>query len=117
VHMVPPAGTWRWKLRNEQLDALAKRVDQEEKPTIVVGDFNTTPWTHAFGQLMRGKLQDSAYGRGIRGTWPAAIPNFLRIPIDHVLHTDDIRVLERELLEPFGSDHFPLYARFQLVSG
>lgn len=39
------------------------------------------------------------------GTWPAGWPGFFRIPIDHVLITEDVAVAGFDVLPPAGSDH------------
>jgi endonuclease/exonuclease/phosphatase (EEP) superfamily protein YafD len=40
----------------------------------------------------------------------------MRIPIDHVLHTPDIRVYERKNGPRVGSDHLPVMVEFYLPS-
>jgi hypothetical protein len=36
----------------------------------------------------------------------------LRFPIDLMFHTPDVFIDELRSLEHFGSDHFPIYAKF-----
>ncbi len=116
THPLTPLGREGWRFRNDQLEALGAEIRKESGPTLLVGDFNTTPWTHAFRAASGGRLQDSALGRGIHPTWPTSVPPVFRIPIDHILHSADVKILERSVLEPFGSDHLPLYARLLVAS-
>jgi endonuclease/exonuclease/phosphatase (EEP) superfamily protein YafD len=96
------------------LRAVGRRAAATPGPCLVVGDLNATPWSAAFHGLMReGRLVDSARGRGIQPTWNARLwaP---RIPIDHVLVTPDVTVIDRRLGPDVGSDHLPVEARVRL---
>ncbi|NIR40837.1 MAG: hypothetical protein GWN07_33670, partial [Actinobacteria bacterium] len=42
-------------------------------------------------------LVNSQIGNGIGATWPAQLWWPVRIPLDHVLHTDDLTAVEREI--------------------
>lgn len=96
------------------LRAVGRRAAATRGPCLVIGDLNTTPWSAAFRGLVReGRLVDSARGRGIQPTWNARLwaP---RIPIDHVLVTPDVTVVDRRLGPDVGSDHLPIEARLRL---
>lgn len=81
---------------------------------ILIGDFNTTPWSSRFRRLMvAGGLRDTLRGRGYQGSWPSSAPAFLRLPIDHALVSDRLRVLSRRLGPNLGSDHLPLLLTLQ----
>jgi endonuclease/exonuclease/phosphatase (EEP) superfamily protein YafD len=82
----------------------------ESRPVIVAGDLNATPWSHGFRQLVRLRgLCDSAVGRGVQATWNAHrwVP---RIPIDHVVVSPEVRVMDRRVGPDVGSDHLPVEA-------
>jgi hypothetical protein len=69
---------------------------------------NLTPWSFHFKVLLRVTgLHDSARGFGVQPSWPNNNP-FLRIPLDHVLHSPDIVVLQRTIGPDVKSDHFPV---------
>ncbi len=108
----PPAPiSAEWSARRDaQLAAIGERAAAESRPVIVAGDFNATPWSHGFRQLVgpRG-LRDSALGRGLQPTWNARhwLP---RIPIDHVVVSDGVEVLSRGIGPDVGSDHLPVEA-------
>lgn len=79
---------------------------------MVLGDLNVTPWSHVFRDLLkRTGLIDSAQGWGIQPTWPSGAV-LLRIPIDHCLHSPDVAIVNREIGENVGSDHFPVIVDF-----
>lgn len=107
THPVPPGGAAYSRWRNEQLQRLPELIDPA-LPMVLLGDLNVTPWSHHFQRLLKQTgLRDSARGRGFQPTWPSDNP-LLRIPIDHCLHSSDLVVIEREIGEDLGSDHFPV---------
>ncbi|HVR35795.1 MAG TPA: endonuclease/exonuclease/phosphatase family protein [Methylomirabilota bacterium] len=108
THPLPPGSAEYARLRNGQLKAVAELMRDAPRPAVLIGDLNTTPWSPHFRQLIEtGGLVNSAQGHGIQPTWPAGFWP-ARIPIDHVLVSPDIAVLDREVGDPIGSDHLPL---------
>jgi endonuclease/exonuclease/phosphatase (EEP) superfamily protein YafD len=84
-------------------------VQGETDPTIVVGDFGATPWSHSFRSLESdAELQDSMRGHGLQTTWPADQWPFLRLPMDHLLHSEELTTTDRYLGPTFGVDHRPI---------
>jgi endonuclease/exonuclease/phosphatase (EEP) superfamily protein YafD len=113
THPVPPMGAEYAANRNQQLHQLGKSLNPN-LPNLVVGDLNATPWNRYFQQLLQDSgLIDSSMHRGLQTTWPTSAW-FLRIPLDHVLHTPDIRVVNRWVGEDVGSDHLPVVVDFDL---
>jgi len=114
THPLPPAGGLRARYRDEQLQAVAAWTRDQDGDAVVLGDLNITPWSPVFGDFLQASgLRNSAEGRGLGGTWPAFFPPLL-IPIDHFLHTDEVLVIRREVIEAEGSDHLPLLVEFGL---
>ena len=110
VHLQWPFGKSRTDERNSQLRALGGLLANADVPTIVAGDFNTTPWSDSFQAMIRepaGELL--SYGYGFSPTWPAFLPPFL-IPIDHFVVTSDLQVSAKFTGSDLGSDHLPLVA-------
>lgn len=107
THPTPPASRDYSRWRNKQLDQLPS-VLCPPWPLILVGDLNVTPWNSHFQSLIkRTGLKDSATGRGFHPTWPN--DNwFLRIPIDHILHSPDIKIVKRRVGNNVASDHYPV---------
>ncbi len=107
THPPPPKSRALAAHRNRQLESLARHVRQDH-PAILVGDLNMTPWSPYFSKLLaKTSLRNSMRGFGLQGTWPAA-STWWRIPIDHVLVSPHIHMLERSVGRAAGSDHLPL---------
>jgi endonuclease/exonuclease/phosphatase (EEP) superfamily protein YafD len=74
-----------------------------------MGDFNTTPWSVLMRQVLRESgLVNSQSGFGLQPTWPATLPNFLQIAIDHCLHSPSLITKHRTIGPNIGSDHLPI---------
>ena len=108
THPFPPMGSEMFGLRNDQLDAIAKELGATTQPTILMGDLNATPWSPYYQDLERATgLQNVRRGFGVIATWPALLGP-LGIPIDHVLVSDGVGVVDVRAGADIGSDHLPL---------
>lgn len=107
VHPPPPISAAALAAQDDEVVAIARRVDDRE-PTIVMGDFNATPWSRPFVDLQaRSGLCDSRAGFGVQASFPVASA-VLRIPIDHLLVSCGIGVPDRRIGRDVGSDHLPV---------
>jgi len=114
THPLPPGSSAYARLRNQQLAEIANHVRGQSKPVILLGDLNVTPWSPYFTDLLRDSgLKDTSQGRGLSGSWPAWLPG-LRIPLDHCLVSDPIRVINKQLGPGVGSDHLPVVVELQI---
>lgn len=108
THPLPPASAENTARRDQQLSAIPAFLGRGHGSVILLGDLNTTPWSHTFRKLVRDTgLSDSGRGAGVQATWPADLFP-LRIAIDHCLHSQDLRVVSRTVGADVGSDHLPL---------
>ena len=115
ANQVPPVSATYAKLRDEHLLALATSLAKHKTPTLVVGDLNTTPWSYIFGELLtRSRLANCAAAFGVLPTWHANHP-IIKIPIDHCLHSKDVRIHDLQVGPNVDSDHLPLTAHISLV--
>jgi endonuclease/exonuclease/phosphatase (EEP) superfamily protein YafD len=115
THPPPPMGGYRARVRDQQLLAAADYVGRLQGTRLFLGDFNITPWSPVFGRALKAsQLRDSAQGRGIFASWPAQVW-WLRIPIDHCLHSADLQIVEKRSLPAVGSDHLPILTDFVLT--
>lgn len=105
VHTLSPKNETRSTGRDAQFRAIAGWTDAQQGPVVVLGDLNSTPWSHAFRDLISvTDLQSSQDGFGFQPTWPAQDWPLL-VPIDHSLHTPTLTVLDRRTGPGFGSSH------------
>jgi endonuclease/exonuclease/phosphatase (EEP) superfamily protein YafD len=108
VHPPPPmTATWAAE-RDAALGALPGLVAAAAGgPTILLGDFNCTPWSPRFRDLLAASgLRDTAPGFGLSPTWFARWP--LGLKIDHILVGGGIGTGWHEVGGDVGSDHFPV---------
>ncbi|HSK07270.1 MAG TPA: endonuclease/exonuclease/phosphatase family protein [Acidimicrobiia bacterium] len=108
-HPLAPTTAERAGLRDAQLAFAADWASEQEGAFLVVGDLNASPWSWPFRRLVgEGTLRNSQLGFGLQASFPADTFFLLRVPIDHLLHSDQLRVRDRRLGPVLGSDHFPL---------
>ena len=94
--------------RDAELVLVARAIEDEPGPRVVAGDLNDVAWsrTTKLFQEISGLL-DPRIGRGLYSTFHADHV-LLRWPLDHVFHSDDLRLVALERLGHVGSDHFPM---------
>lgn len=113
IHPFPPLGAYGSDRRNQYLKNLATLPT--DKPFILLGDMNVTPWSHHFKQLLKNtNLTDSTLGNGYQPTWFTQFP-LSGIPIDHFLYTSQsIEVIDKKTGIDVGSDHRPVIVDFKI---
>ncbi|HZA67117.1 MAG TPA: endonuclease/exonuclease/phosphatase family protein [Geminicoccaceae bacterium] len=112
-----PGEPHRSRRRNHELDHIAAIVRDADRPLIVAGDFNSTPWSPHFRDLIAaGGLRNAAGGQGYVPTWPRWFWPAL-IPIDHVLLKGPLAVTTIRRGRAIGSDHYPIIADLRLLCG
>lgn len=119
AHPERPGRSERVPRRNAVLAMIAERARGAARPPsgpagwcVVLGDLNTSSGSPAFARLLAdGHLHDSRRGFGRQPTWRMfrPIPG-LWVDIDHVLVSDGIGVVRREVGGDTGSDHRPVVA-------
>ena len=117
-HPLAPTSGERAGLRDAQLSFAAGWAGEQEGAYAVVGDLNASPWSSPFrGLVSEGGLRNSQIGFGLQPSFSANAIFPLRIPIDHLLHSDDLRIRDRRLGPALGSDHFPLVVDLEYAPG
>jgi endonuclease/exonuclease/phosphatase (EEP) superfamily protein YafD len=119
AHPAPPFGGVGTTRRDEYLRQVGKLASQaaDDSEVIVLGDLNTTPWSHSFRDLLEsGRLLDSGRHRGFGSTWMRLNPLF-SLPLDHVLHGAGLETIDRRIGPDLGSDHRPVAVSLRPIAG
>ena len=111
VHPPPPMQADIAAARDEAMRALPALIAEGDAArTVLLGDFNCTPWSPRFRDLLAATgLRDAALGESPRPTWTSRRLPF-GLKIDHILVGDGIAVSDYEVGDDVGSDHFPVVA-------
>lgn len=117
LHAVHPEPPWPGDdsgERDAELVTVGRRVRDEGRAAIVMGDLNDVAWSRT-SKLFRkvGGMADPRVGRGFYPTFNANYP-LLRWPLDHLFVSPHFDLAEMDLLDDIGSDHFPMYFRLCL---
>lgn len=107
AHAMTPVSPFGLQTRNTLLREAGKAAAQSDT-FVMMGDFNLAPWTPTFRNLPGKRAGDPRISR----TWPTAFGLF-GIPIDHIMFSDDLELVEARVLGPIGSDHHPIMAKFK----
>lgn len=115
LHPMPPSPTESATAtdRDAELLLVGREIEFMDEPVLVFGDLNDVAWssTSQLFQEISGLL-DPRKGRGLFSTFHAKYP-LLRWPLDHIFHSHDFMMHTIKVLPSVGSDHFPVYGKFQ----
>jgi endonuclease/exonuclease/phosphatase (EEP) superfamily protein YafD len=122
THLMVPFRRNLFERRNRQLNGLSQAIQNRSEPTIVMGDFNLTPWSPYYAQLIQQtRLHNAQLGFGIHPTYPQAstltkfpswIAPLLQMPIDHALVSSEIQVNNFYTVVNGNADHAAIVADF-----
>ncbi len=118
VTVATPHLRWPWPGRQPRMVAALEPVfGRLGDPLIVAGDFNAAPWTAAVRRLARASR--TRVLAGIGPTWiasllPPSLAATIGLPIDNVLVSDGIEVLDVRTTGPTTSDHLPVLVTFTM---
>jgi endonuclease/exonuclease/phosphatase (EEP) superfamily protein YafD len=108
VHPRPPLPSIDTGERDVELILVGRQAKASRYASIIAGDLNDVGWSQTTQVFQKvSGLLDPRKGRGLYATFHADYP-FLRYPLDHLFHAAEFRLRHMEVLEHFGSDHFPL---------
>ena len=115
-HPLSPSTEERARLRDAQLGFARDWSAEFGGRRIVAGDLNATPWSYPFRRLLSGGgLLNSQRGFGLELTFPADSSPLVQVPIDHVLYSEGLRVVDRRMGPQLGSDHLPVVVDLALI--
>jgi endonuclease/exonuclease/phosphatase (EEP) superfamily protein YafD len=114
THPLPPFGAALTESRDRQLCTLAERCNSKVA-TLMVGDFNLTPWSPRFKNVLDcGGLRDASRGYGISPTL-APLPTLMGgLRVDHVLISEQIQIINYRLGVMAYSDHRSVMVEFRI---
>jgi endonuclease/exonuclease/phosphatase (EEP) superfamily protein YafD len=91
-----------------QMAVLAGYASSLGRDQILMGDFNSVPWSDVQTAFRAATWVDN---RGpLVTTWPAQLPAPLRVPIDTVFVGGGLAIRNLHVGPDLGSDHLPLIA-------
>lgn len=117
AHLPPPFSPRERKKRDEKLARLGEIAVAYQGPTLLMGDFNASPWTPCLRAVERSTgMANFRRGKGLFATWPSMfLPG--RIPIDQILGSTDSLTFGRVKVGPdLGSDHLPIALSLSLLA-
>lgn len=114
VHPLAPLSPNYLKWRNAEFAEISTIINQDsENYKILSGDFNATPYSHTFAELLNNTNLQRA--RVWIGSWPTILPlTFARIQIDHSLISQKMRFISQVTGPDLGSDHMPVITKVAL---
>jgi len=113
LHPRPPRIGQDVHERDAELLIVGRRIKERQRPAIVAGDLNDVAWSHSTRLFIRQSgLEDPRIGRGFFNTFPTYV-TLLRFPMDHIFHSKHFGFKQLQVLEAFGSDHYPIFAVLQ----
>ena len=111
VHTPSPTNATRMRDRDKHLDVIAGYAASLKEPVIIAGDHNATPFAQAFRNYVTNAGVHNTQMRLLPYfSWSCDFPTFLRIPIDQVLVSKNIAVVDKKAGDCAGSDHAPIIA-------
>ncbi len=106
-----PGPQWR------QIARLERRLEALAAPTLIAGDFNAVPWSAALHRY--AALSGTTIVPHVGPTWmprplTAWLAPYAGLPIDHLLASDGIGIVDVARQAATGSDHLPVLLTFAL---
>jgi endonuclease/exonuclease/phosphatase (EEP) superfamily protein YafD len=109
IHFLPGGTKETFNNVLQQISYLKTIVNNTNKNLILLGDLNMTPTSKRFAKFLKEtNLYTYTSYKNITSTWPAFMPNLLGIQIDHILFSNNFKMVNKKTSNSFGSDHRPL---------
>jgi endonuclease/exonuclease/phosphatase family metal-dependent hydrolase len=99
-------------VRADFVDTLCMVINQSPYRRVVCGDFNDTPMSYVYGELIKGKKD--AFVEGGSGFGYTFRPMYGTLRIDYILHSNNLETKSYSVdTEVTLSDHLPITARMK----
>ena len=116
THPLIPLGFERFTRRNAVFAAITEYIQTHQYETLIlIGDFNVTLWSPYYRRLVqKTNLHNTRQGFGIEPSWieeathvhyPKLITISLKLPIDHILVSRNLKVVNCQTYVGGNSDH------------
>jgi endonuclease/exonuclease/phosphatase (EEP) superfamily protein YafD len=108
IHTAAPVSVENFEMRNRQLDRLWLDFQQNdaENPTVVIWDFNLSPWSYYYKKLIKNRrlnnalsFQDPNYTRSLLQQW------IFRSHIDQLFISQKVQISKVKIEDLTWSDH------------
>jgi endonuclease/exonuclease/phosphatase (EEP) superfamily protein YafD len=110
---------WPWpRTQWREVRRLEPILPKLPAPTLLSGDFNAAPWSASVGTVATAAGARIVPGIGpsfMLAALPAVPTDLFGLPIDNILASSEIRVVEVRTLAPTSSDHLPVLLRFTIA--
>ena len=109
IHLLPGGTKENFNYALQQINYLKTILSNTSKNLILLGDLNMTSTSKRFAKFLKEtNLYTYTSYKNITSTWPAFMPNFLGIQIDHILFSNNFKMVDKKTSNSFGSVHRPL---------
>jgi len=109
VHLYSGINQDRFNLGDQQMRIIKNLIQDIDKNIILMGDLNMTPVSKRFiSFLEETNLYTYTSLLHPTFTWPTYLPRYLGIQIDHVLFSENFKMIKKKTTNYLGSDHRPL---------
>ena len=109
IHLLPGRTQEHFNLALGQADYLKTLINDINENIILIGDLNMTSTSRRFSKFLKDtNLYTATSYTKLTSTWPAFLPNFLGIQLEHVLFSNNFKLINKKTANNFGSDHRPL---------
>ena len=109
IHLDNQINQTGFKFAIKQMNYLKALVGNTNQNLVLMGDLNMTSVSKRFTNFLKDtNLYTYVSYKHPTFTWPAFVPSFLGIQIDHVLFSKNFRMIGKKTTNHFGSDHRPL---------
>ncbi len=93
VQTLPPINSSAFSRLRSQLERVAGYVETFSEPTVVLGDFNSVPWSSEISDFQAlAKVQDSR--RSMQSTFVQGAPQLFEVPVEHIFFTKQLQCVQ-----------------------